>query len=69
MIIRGTMDEPVGPPFPIHLSAWKGLYSITYVDRPDGHLLPGRIETRKGYKDAPDRARAPEIEPLQATQS
>ncbi len=44
-------------------------YSITYVERPAEHFLPGRIETRKGYKDAPDRARAPEIETVQATQS
>ena len=44
-------------------------YSITYVNRPAGHFLPGRIETRKGHKDAPNGARAPEIELVKATQS
>jgi hypothetical protein len=53
----------------IHPSAWKDPYSISYVNRPAGHYLPGRIETRKDHKDAPNRARAPEIEPVKATQS
>jgi hypothetical protein len=44
-------------------------YSITYVDSPAGHVLPEPIETRKGHKDAPNSARAPEIELVQATQS
>jgi len=38
-------------------------------DSPAGHFLPERIETPKGHKDAPNRARAPEIELVQATQS
>jgi hypothetical protein len=54
---------------PVHPSAWKEPYSITYVDSPAGHFLPELIETRKGHKDAPNRARAPEIELVQATQS
>ena len=45
------------------------LYSVTYVDSPAGHYLPERIETRKGHNDAPNRARASEIELVQATQS
>ena len=44
-------------------------YSITYVDRPIEHFLAGHIEARKVHKDVPNRARAPEIEPVQAAQS
>jgi len=41
----------------IHRSAWKELYSISYVDRLIEHFLAGHIETRKVHKDAPSRAK------------
>jgi hypothetical protein len=56
----------------LHLSFGENPYGITYVNRPVEHFLPGRIETLKalkGYQDAPNRARAPEIEPVRETQS